>query len=90
MTPSNFRRREVVQIACGYYHWLALVKQRNGKATEVYSLGCNGDGQLGLGDGANRKELSKVRPNRPAQNVYRPSPHTFASSFRFLSSRALK
>jgi alpha-tubulin suppressor-like RCC1 family protein len=59
--PGIFRRREVVQIACGSCHWLALVKQGNSKATEVYSLGCNGDGQLGLGDGANRGELTQVR-----------------------------
>ena len=52
--PSN-----IVQFVCGSHHSLFLDSEGN-----VYSVGFNGYGQLGLGHNTNQNELSKI-PNIP-------------------------
>ena len=43
-----FTSIEVVAVACGGFHSLALA--RVGDDSDVYAWGCNASGQLGLGD----------------------------------------
>ena len=62
-------KRTVVTIACGGFHLLAVTRE-NGKLC-VYSCGLNQYGQLGLGDTANRSELTKVSAS-PKSTVIHP------------------
>ena len=52
--PSN-----IVQFVCGYFHSLFLDSEGN-----VFSVGANEYGQLGLGHNTNQNELNKI-PNVP-------------------------
>jgi regulator of chromosome condensation len=45
--PRVFRSRKTMTIACGQHHWFALMGTKTG--TELYAIGSNGSGQLGLG-----------------------------------------
>ena len=56
--PSN-----IVQFICGYYHGLFLDSEGN-----VFSVGNNYYGQLGLGHNTNQNELNKI-PNIPPINI---------------------
>ena len=52
--PAN-----IVEFFCGYYHSLFIDSKGN-----VFSVGCNAYGQLGLGHNTNQNELNKI-PNIP-------------------------
>jgi alpha-tubulin suppressor-like RCC1 family protein len=49
--PRGFRGKRVVTVACGYWHVLFLLEHVKTSKTEVYVMGCDGSGQLGLDRG---------------------------------------
>ena len=61
ITPSLILNApsDIVQFVCGYNHSLFLDSEGN-----VFSVGGNDDGQLGLGHDTNQNELNKI-PNIP-------------------------
>ena len=62
--PQNVRR-EIVDVACGLYHTIVIVREFDGKSSKgllrVYTCGANNYGQLGRGDvGVNYNTLEPV------------------------------
>jgi alpha-tubulin suppressor-like RCC1 family protein len=51
----------VINVACGVGHLMVVARKPGAIESIVYASGLNGDGQLGLGDRADRKALTPVR-----------------------------
>jgi hypothetical protein len=66
MTPDFVKwslpaKRQVSAAALGGYHLVVVARVEGSWQTMVYASGCNGEGQLGLGDVINRHALTRVR-----------------------------
>jgi alpha-tubulin suppressor-like RCC1 family protein len=59
--PPIEGRYNVLNVACGAYHMLAVVRRGGSLSSAVYGCGNNILGQLGLGDTENRNVLTLVR-----------------------------
>ncbi|XP_031427169.2 probable E3 ubiquitin-protein ligase HERC3, partial [Clupea harengus] len=76
--PANFQNRQIVQIACGDHHSVALTKDG-----QLFTWGQNSNGQLGLGKG--ESSTSSPRPLKslvgiPLSQISAGGDHSFALS----------